>query len=498
MASSPPSTNGTTTNGTSLVNGNGKHAAPSLNGAGKASGTSGHSSGNGRATATQRAINALVNGAAGASRHRPSVRYANVVGWGMKTPERVVTNADLEAVVETSDEWIRSRTGIQERRMANERDSVVTLGFEAARNALDRADILPTEIDLIVVATSTPEDIYPSTACKIQNLLGATKAGAFDLSAACSGFVYALNMASQAIRSGSIERALVIGTEVNTRVLDWNDRTTCILFGDGAGAVVLSGSDDPGGLLSCVLGADGSGADLLGIPTVGYPALPEGKQLHKLHMNGREVFRFATHIIHESIEEAVEKAGLSLADIALIVPHQANQRIISAAARSLNVPESLFYSNVHRYGNTSAASIPIALCEAEREGRIQPGDNVILIGFGGGLTWATAVIQWQHVPLPEPRGLSFRLSQGRREVVYIFAFWRAQVLKLYRRIESQLKGSPVKTANMRLRRGEKAAPPTMPATPRRPESVKADKPDVNGKSPRKAVPEAEAEREKMP
>jgi 3-oxoacyl-[acyl-carrier-protein] synthase-3 len=215
-------------------------------------------------------------------------------------------------------------------------------------------------------------------------------------------------------------------------------------------------------------------------------------------MNGREVFRFATHIIHESIEEAVEKAGLSLADIALIVPHQANQRIISAAARSLNVPESLFYSNVHRYGNTSAASIPIALCEAEREGRIQPGDNVILIGFGGGLTWATAVIQWQHVPLPEPRGLSFRLSQGRREVVYIFAFWRAQVLKLYRRIESQLKGSPVKTANMRLRRGEKAAPPTMPATPRRPESVKADKPDVNGKSPRKAVPEAEAEREKMP
>jgi 3-oxoacyl-[acyl-carrier-protein] synthase-3 len=407
----------------------------------------------------------------------------------MKIPERVITNADLEAVVETSDEWIRSRTGIQERRFATERDSAVTLGFEAARNALDRADILSTEIDLIVVATSTPEDIYPSTACKIQNLLGATKAGAFDLSAACSGFVYALNMAAQAIRSGSIDKALVIGTEVNSRVLDWNDRTTCILFGDGAGAVVLSGSDDPGGMLSCVLGADGSGAELLGIPTVGYAAVPEDKQMHKMHMNGREVFRFATHIIHESIQDAVEKAGMSLADIALIVPHQANQRIISAAARSLNVPEALFYSNVHRYGNTSAASIPIALCEAEREGRIQPGDNVILIGFGGGLTWGTAVVQWHHVPQPTPRGIAYKLSQGRREVVYIFAFWRAQVMKVYRRIEAKLKGSPVKTANMRGKKEDKAT--TTP--PRRAEAPAAPAP----KPERKAAPEADKEPEKL-
>lgn len=390
-------------------------------------------------------------------RQRPPQRYAHITGWGMKTPDTVLKNSDLEAVVETNDEWIRSRTGIQERRIVTERDSVVTLGFEAARNALDRADLLPTELDLIIVATSTPEDVYPSTACRIQNIIGATKAGAFDLSAACSGFVYALNMASQAIRSGSIDHALVIGTEVNSRVLDWNDRSTCILFGDGAGAVVLSGSEEPGGLLSCVLGADGSGADLLGIPTVGYAQIPEGKQLHKLHMNGREVFRFATHIIPESIKEALDKAELDLADIALIVPHQANQRIINSAARSLNVPEALFYSNVHKYGNTSAASIPIALCEAEKEGRINPNDNIILIGFGGGLTWATAVIQWQTIPVKKPTGLGFRLSQSRRELFYVMAFWRGNVMKWYRRLEAQFKGSVVKTANIRDKRSREKA-----------------------------------------
>ncbi|MBX3084215.1 MAG: ketoacyl-ACP synthase III [Anaerolineae bacterium] len=467
------------------MNGNGKAHPPNQNGNTANGNGNGHSSehngnnGNGHKTGFL----------AGSLPSRPSrtqpTRYAHIVGWGMKVPDKVVTNADLEAVVETSDEWIRSRTGIQERRIAAERDSVVSLGFEAARNALDRADILPTEIDLIIVATSTPEDIYPSTACKIQNLLGATKAGAFDLSAACSGFVYALNMASQAIRSGSIEHALVIGTEVNSRVMDWNDRTTCILFGDGAGAVVLTSSEDPGGLLSCVLGADGSGADLLGIPTVGYSALPEGKLLHKLHMNGREVFRFATHIIHESIEEALEKADLKMADVALIVPHQANQRIISAAARSLNVPEALFYSNLHRYGNTSAASIPIAMCEAEREGRILPGDNVVLIGFGGGLTWATAVVQWHKVAPPKPQGMSYKLSQSRREVLYVFAFWRDKFLKSYRRWEARLKGSPTKTANMRQEKGKPADAPPTPA--RRPDAAKAE---------RKATPEPEKELEK--
>src|SRR5689334_16827107 len=224
------------------------------------------------------------------------LRYAHIVGWGMKVPEAIITNFDLEAVVDTTDEWIRKGTGIEERRIASDRESTVTLGFEAARAALDRADVLPTDIELIIVATSTPEEIYPSCASKIQNLLGATHSGAFDLSAACSGFVYGLNMAAQAIRSGSIETALVIGAEVNSRVLDWSDRATCILFGDGAGAVVLQARDEPGGLMSCVLGSDGSGADLLGIPTVGYAAIPEGKLMHKIYMNGREVFRFATHI----------------------------------------------------------------------------------------------------------------------------------------------------------------------------------------------------------
>ncbi len=370
------------------------------------------------------------------------VRYAHIVGWGMKLPDTVVTNTDLEAVVETTDEWIRTRTGIHERRIANDRESVVTLGFEAARAALDRANIMPGDIELIIVATSTPEDIYPSCACKIQNLLGAGRAGAFDLSAACSGFVYGLNMAAQAIRSGSINTALVIGAEVNSRVLDWNDRGTCVLFGDGAGAVVLQARDEPGGLLACVLGSDGSGAELLGIPTVGYANIPEGRALHKLHMDGGEVFRFATHIINESIREVLGKAGLSMSDVSLIVPHQANQRIISAAARRLGVPEDKFYSNLHRYGNTSAASIPIALCEAEREGRMKPNDNIVMVGFGGGLTWAAAAIQWQ--PIKRPHGVVFKFSQGRREAEYILAFWRARFLRIFRRLEAWLTGSPAK------------------------------------------------------
>ncbi len=376
------------------------------------------------------------------------LRYAHVVGWGMKVPDAVITNFDLEAVVDTTDEWIRKGTGIEERRIANDRESTVTLGFEAARAALDRADVLPTDIQLIIVATSTPEEIYPSCACKIQNLLGATHAGAFDLSAACSGFVYGMNMAAQAIRSGSIETALVIGAEVNSRVLDWSDRATCILFGDGAGAVVLQASDEPGGLMSCVLGSDGSGAELLGIPTVGYAVVPEGKQMHKIYMNGREVFRFATHIMNESIRDAVSQAHLSMSDIALIVPHQANLRIINAAARSLGVPESLFYSNLQRYGNTSAASIPIALCEAERDKRIKPNDNIVLVGFGGGLTWASAVIQWQGVPRKVPVGIPFRVSQGRREAQYIFAFWRARIMRTFRRVEAFLKGPPTKTSDV--------------------------------------------------
>jgi 3-oxoacyl-[acyl-carrier-protein] synthase III len=402
-----------------------------------------------------------------------ATRYAHITGWGMKVPDTVLKNTDLEAVVETSDEWIRTRTGIRERRIANERESVTHLGFEAARAALEEADVLPGEIDLIIVATSTPEDIYPSTACKIQNLLGATRAGAFDLSAACSGFVYAMNMGAQTIRSGSMNTVLVIGSEVNSRVMDWSDRATCILFGDGAGAIVLQGKDIPGGLMSCVLGSDGSGAELLGIPTVGYAAMPEGRQLHKLHMDGREVFRFATHVVNESIREAVDKAGLNLSDVALIVPHQANQRILSAAARSLNVPEEMFYSNVERYGNTSAASIPIALCEAVKEGRIKPNDHIVMIGFGGGLTWGTAVIHWQVEPQKAVRGMGRRLSQARREVVYVAAFWRALLMRIFRRVDAAVRGSPVR-GNLKDIKENSRPPKTVP--PKVPNIEKIDKP----------------------
>ncbi|MBZ0278684.1 MAG: ketoacyl-ACP synthase III, partial [Anaerolineae bacterium] len=280
--------------------------------------------------------------------------YAHVVGWGMAVPETVLTNHDLEAIVETSDEWIRTRTGIAERRIASERESTASLGLRAAQRALDIADVLPTDIDLIIVATSTPENIFPSTASLIQHRLGAIKAGAFDLSAACSGFVYGVEMATQAIRSGSIRTAVVIGAETMSRVLDWQDRSTCILFGDGAGAVILQASNVPGGILSAVLRSDGSGGDLLSIPTVGSDDLSNSyflaseHRMFKMYMNGGEVFKFATRVIGESILEALQKANLSLDDVSLIVPHQANARIIQAAARGLKMDTDRFVSNLDR------------------------------------------------------------------------------------------------------------------------------------------------------
>jgi len=407
------------------------------------------------------------------------VRYAHLIGWGMAVPERIVTNDDLSAVVETNDEWIRSRTGIQERRFASERETATTLGLDAARHALDRADVLPSEIELIIVATSTPENFYPSTASLIQNQLGVTHAGAFDLSAACSGFVYAVNMAAQAIRSGSITTALVIGSEVNSRVMDWSDRGTCVLFGDGAGAIVLRGSDEPGGILSCVLGSDGSGGDLLGIPTVGHGILADGVQLHKLHMDGREVFRFAVHVIQDSIREALDKAGLTLADVSLVVPHQANQRILSAAARSLNLPEAIFYSNVHKYGNMSAASIPVALCEAEKDGRIKPNDRLIFIGFGGGLTWGTMVIQWDGVTSKATRGLPTHLLRGRRQAEYAVGFWRGNVMRIFRRAESWVRGPAVRLSNVRRNTGNRLNQ----ATGRTSKAAVPNLNSTNGKNP---------------
>ena len=362
------------------------------------------------------------------------VRYAHIVGWGMAVPENALTNDDMAAFVETNDEWIQSRTGIKQRYIANERETTASLGLEAAKRALEVADINPATLNLVIVATSTPENIFPSTASLIQNWLGATRAGAFDLSAACSGFVYGVEMATQAIRSGSIDTALVIGAETMSRVLDWTDRSTCILFGDGAGAVVLRGGSQPGGVLSSVLRSDGSGYDLLGIPTVGSEDIAFGKAEHKpgkMHMNGREVFKFATRVVGESIKQAIEEADLTLDDIEVIVPHQANDRILQTAAKRLGVPQDKFVSTVGRYGNTSAASIPIALCEAVKSGRIHDNDNIAFVGFGGGLTWASMVVKWGR-PSEDERQAA--LSGQRRQLTYFMARWRARFKRYRRRV----------------------------------------------------------------
>ncbi len=393
-----------------------------------------------------------------ATNGQPAPRYAHIVGWGMAVPERVLTNLDLAAIVDTSDTWIQERTGIRERRIAGENETTASLGFQAARQALEVADMLPTQINMIIVATSTPEHIFPSTASLIQDWLGASWAGAFDLSAACTGFIYALNMAAQAIISGSMETALVIGAETMSRLLDWEDRGTCIIFGDGAGAVVLRASDIPGGVLSTVLRSDGSGFDLLHVSTVGSldahvpdAGLPrDGTRptMHKMYMNGREVFRFATRVIKDSLLEAVEKAGLTLQDIDWIVPHQANQRIIDRAAKNLGIPSERFYSNLARYGNTSSASIPLALCEAVTEGHIQPNQTLALVGFGGGLTWGAMVLQWGVTAPQEPP----TINRWRRKVVYSFARTRSRFQRTWRRLGRLIVRSPLRPLLRRLDR----------------------------------------------
>jgi 3-oxoacyl-[acyl-carrier-protein] synthase-3 len=325
------------------------------------------------------------------------MRYAAITGWGMAVPERVLTNADLEKMVETSDDWIVSRTGIRERRVVGPNDSTTSLGAAAARQALDRAGLTADQIDLIVVATCTPDQFLVSEACLIQAELGGN-AGALDVGAACSGFVYALSQGSVYVQAGQAERVLVIGVDTLTRFVDWTDRSTCVLFGDGAGAVVLEASDEPLGLLSTVLGADGQGHKHLYIP--GWGALvPESAELFPeyrpyLQMNGKEVFRFAVRVMGDAAAEAVKRAGLTFSDIDLLIPHQANSRIIDAAAARLDLPRENVVVNIDRYGNTSAASIPIALVEAEAAGRVNHGDNMVFVAFGGGLAWAAGVVRW--------------------------------------------------------------------------------------------------------
>jgi 3-oxoacyl-[acyl-carrier-protein] synthase-3 len=321
----------------------------------------------------------------------------------MAVPETIMTNDDLTEFVDTNDAWIRERTGIRERRIAKDTDFPSTLAVEASLKALKVANLRSTDLDLIICSTSTPEYIFPATACLIQDQLGATKAGAFDLLAACSGFIYALNMGAQAIRSGSIKNALIIGSETLSRFVNWKDRNTCILFGDGAGAFVLQASDRPGGVLSAVMHSDGSGGDLLTLQGGGshFPAsestLHDGK--HYIHMDGKEVFRFATRVMASATLEALDAAGLTVEQLNWIIPHQANIRIIEAAARGLKLPMDKFVVNLERYGNTSTASIPIAMVEALEKGQIKSGDKIVMVGFGAGLTWGALAAEWTG-PIP--------------------------------------------------------------------------------------------------
>jgi 3-oxoacyl-[acyl-carrier-protein] synthase III len=355
------------------------------------------------------------------------------VGWGKGLPAVVVTNEDLAQRMDTSDDWIRSRTGIAERRIADGRETTASLAIAAAQQALQCADADPRQLDLIIVATATPDYPLASTACLVQDALGATDAGAFDLGAGCSGFVYALVMGHRAIASGEDDLVLVIGADTLSRMVDWQDRSTCVLFGDGAGAVLLKASEGPAGVRSTLLGSDGSGSSMLYVPAGGSarPASEEtvAAREHGLRMDGRGVYRFATQTMADACELVAERAGVPVADVQHFVPHQANQRIIAQAAKRLGVDESRFVSNLERYGNTSAASVPIALCEAAEKGLFHPGEHVLMVGFGAGLTWAAALLDWGEA---EPgAAVPWWHSMGRR-VLYGWAHMRSRGRRTWR------------------------------------------------------------------
>jgi 3-oxoacyl-[acyl-carrier-protein] synthase-3 len=315
-----------------------------------------------------------------------------LLGIGSHLPERVMSNDEIAAMVETSDEWIAQRTGIRERRIAAPADSSASLGAEAAERALQSAGIAAAELDLIVTATASPDYYFPATASLIGERIGAENVAGYDLSAACTGFIYALAQGYSQIASGLAETVLVVGTEVFSRLLDWGDRSTCILFGDGAGAVVLRRDPARRGLRGFEMGSDGRGALLLSVAAAGHTTLQDDGPYVK--MNGPEVYKFATRVVVESSLRSLEAAGLTVADVDVFVPHQANRRIIDHAARRLGLDDSKVFANVERYGNTSAGSIPICLDEAWREGRIRPGDIVLMVGFGGGLAWGSCVMEW--------------------------------------------------------------------------------------------------------
>ena len=326
-------------------------------------------------------------------------RYAAIAGTGAYLPETVLTNFDLEKMVDTSDEWIRQRTGIVERRIADDDVATSDLSIHASRLAIKNAHIDPIDIEMILVATVTPDTTFPSTACYVQQGIGAKNASAMDISAACAGFLYGLDLANGLIISGQYNTILVVGGEVFNNIVDWNDRNTCVLFGDGAGAAIVQATEEPKGIIASYIGSDGDYADinLLGIPAGGsrMPVTPEAidNNLDKIQMNGREVFKLGVRLMPEAAQRVLRTAEISVDDIDLLIPHQANLRIIEAVGDRLGVPREKVYVNVDKYGNTSAATVIIALDEAIRQGRAKPGDLILLVTFGAGLTWGSTLLR---------------------------------------------------------------------------------------------------------
>jgi 3-oxoacyl-[acyl-carrier-protein] synthase III len=327
-----------------------------------------------------------------------SRRTVSVIATGSYAPERIVTNRDLEKIVETSDEWIQSRTGIRERRIAAATEATSDMATKAAIAAMQQGEVKAEEIDLIIVATVTPDMFFPATACFVQRNLGAVRAACFDVSAACSGFIYAMEIAQQFISTHVYNTILIIGADKLSSIVDWSDRNTCVLFGDGAGAAILRNRANSHGVISTHMGSDGDFADILMMPGGGSrtPITAEnvGQQLNTIKMQGKETYKQAVTAMSGAADRALEAAGLKYDDIACVIPHQANIRIIEAIAHRMSLPMEKFYVNLEKYGNTSAAAVAIALDEAHRAGRFKIGDYILLVVFGGGLTWASSVIQW--------------------------------------------------------------------------------------------------------
>ncbi len=325
------------------------------------------------------------------------MKKVGIIGVGEYLPERVLTNVDLEKMVETTDDWITTRTGIKERRVADKSEATSDLAINAAREALADAGIVAQDLELIIVATITPDMPFPAVSTIVQNALGAKKAAAFDISAACAGFVYAITTAQQFIASGAYKNALVVGAETLSRVTDWQDRSTCVLFGDGAGAAVLS-EVKSGGIISTYLGCDGSSLDLLNIPAGGsrLPATQEtvANKMHYIKMHGNELFKIAVRMMAEAGEIVLRKANVELSDVKLVIPHQANTRIIMAVAKKMGLTEDRIYMNIFKYGNMSSASTATAMVEAAKEGKIKKGDIILLDAFGAGLVWGACLIEW--------------------------------------------------------------------------------------------------------